>query len=361
MAAQGAVLAAVVGGTIAYAQGGTTVTLVLDGTSTTVQSGAKDVRGLLADEGITVSGRDLVAPLPASPLQDGERVVVRFARPIALTVDGRSRTIWTTELTLGSALRALGIRADRARLSVSRSQPLGRTETAVMVSTPKRVTVIGEGRTRDLTTTAVTVSDLLAEAGLTPRMQDQLSALPGTPVVPGLVVALTRIDRKRVSVAEVVPAPVTQKRVATMDVGTRQVVARGRSGRRTVVYQVVLADGRQVGRTALSSVVTSRPVTSVVKVGTRRVTDDGSGGDAVAGADGLNWAALARCESGGNPRAVNPAGYYGLYQFSPSTWQRMGGSGLPSDASPDEQLRRAKLLYKRSGAGQWGCGRHLYD
>ena len=26
-----------------------------------------------------------------------------------------------------------------------------------------------------------------------------------------------------------------------------------------------------------------------------------------------------------------------------------------------EQLYRAKLLYRRGGAGQWGCGRHLFD
>ena len=97
----------------------------------------------------------------------------------------------------------------------------------------------------------------------------------------------------------------------------------------------------------------------VVQVGTGSATDGATG--PVPGADGLDWASLARCESGGNPKAVNPAGYYGLYQFSPGTWQTVGGSGLPSDASPAEQLYRAKLLYQRGGAGQWGCGRHLFD
>jgi soluble lytic murein transglycosylase-like protein len=70
---------------------------------------------------------------------------------------------------------------------------------------------------------------------------------------------------------------------------------------------------------------------------------------------------LAKCESGGNPRAVNSAGYYGLYQFSLSTWHSVGGSGNPIDASPAEQLMRAKILYQKGGAGQWGCGRHLFD
>ena len=46
----------------------------------------------------------------------------------------------------------------------------------------------------------------------------------------------------------------------------------------------------------------------------RRAPAPSRSGDRVTS---LNWAALARCESGGNPRAVNPAGYYGLYQFTP--------------------------------------------
>ena len=66
------------------------------------------------------------------------------------------------------------------------------------------------------------------------------------------------------------------------------------------------------------------------------------------------WAALAQCESGGNPTAVSANGlYYGLYQFSLSTWASVGGSGLPSQASPAEQTMRAQTLQARSGWGQW--------
>ncbi len=66
------------------------------------------------------------------------------------------------------------------------------------------------------------------------------------------------------------------------------------------------------------------------------------------------WAALARCESGGNPTAVSRNGlYYGLYQFSLPTWRAMGGSGLPTQASAAEQTARAQALQARSGWGQW--------
>jgi len=80
-------------------------------------------------------------------------------------------------------------------------------------------------------------------------------------------------------------------------------------------------------------------------------------------ADSLNWAALAGCESGGNPAIVSSNGlYYGLYQFTVGTWAGVGGAGLPSQASPDEQTARAMMLYNRSGAGQWPvCGKNLFS
>ncbi|HSI80224.1 MAG TPA: transglycosylase family protein [Solirubrobacterales bacterium] len=67
--------------------------------------------------------------------------------------------------------------------------------------------------------------------------------------------------------------------------------------------------------------------------------------------------AIAACESGGDPGAVNPAGYYGKYQFDLSTWQSVGGSGNPAAASEAEQDYRAGLLYSRAGASPWPvCG-----
>jgi hypothetical protein len=70
-------------------------------------------------------------------------------------------------------------------------------------------------------------------------------------------------------------------------------------------------------------------------------------------------AAIARCESGGDPSAISASGMYrGKYQFSLATWQTVGGKGDPAQASETEQDRRAAILYHRHGPGQWPvCGR----
>ena len=55
--------------------------------------------------------------------------------------------------------------------------------------------------------------------------------------------------------------------------------------------------------------------------------------------------ATAQCESGGSYTAVNPAGYYGAYQFDQSTWDAYAPSGYqgvnPASAPPAVQDQAA--------------------
>jgi hypothetical protein len=69
-------------------------------------------------------------------------------------------------------------------------------------------------------------------------------------------------------------------------------------------------------------------------------------------------AAIAACESGGDPAAVDPSGTYrGKYQFDHATWASVGGGGDPAAASEAEQDMRAARLYARAGATPWpACG-----
>jgi Transglycosylase-like domain len=53
----------------------------------------------------------------------------------------------------------------------------------------------------------------------------------------------------------------------------------------------------------------------------------------------------AQCESGGSYTAVNPAGYYGAYQFDQQTWDAYAPSGYqgvnPASAPPAVQDQAA--------------------
>jgi len=73
---------------------------------------------------------------------------------------------------------------------------------------------------------------------------------------------------------------------------------------------------------------------------------------------GVNWDAIAQCESGGNWHINTGNGYYGGLQFSMGTWRANGGSGNPANASREEQIRVANNVLKTQGIGAWPvCGK----
>jgi hypothetical protein len=65
------------------------------------------------------------------------------------------------------------------------------------------------------------------------------------------------------------------------------------------------------------------------------------------------WACIRQHESGGNYAENTGNGYYGAYQFALGTWQGLGYSGLPSNASPATQDAAAQRLQAESGWGSW--------
>ena len=77
-----------------------------------------------------------------------------------------------------------------------------------------------------------------------------------------------------------------------------------------------------------------------------------------ANAESVNWDAVAACESGGNWAINTGNGFYGGLQFTMSTWHANGGSGSPSGASREEQIRVAENVLHSQGIKAWPvCGR----
>jgi uncharacterized protein YabE (DUF348 family) len=361
--AQGGALLGVVAGTVAFASYDKSVTLTVDDHTSTVHAFGSNVGDMLSSQGIKLDSHDLVSPSPSSTVHDGEHLVVRYGRQLSIDIDGQRRTYWTTALTVQQALLELGLRDDNATLSVSRDEPLGRQGLSVSLTTPKAVTVTVDGHQMREVTTASDVSDLLAQLGITLGSKDTVSVPMSAPLVPGMVLNVDRILTRTATVRQAIAMPVSKAKDSAMASGTTKVVRKGHAGSKQVTYELIYENGKLVAQNRVTVVVVSAAVAQVEKVGTKgpSVSAAGNPGSPGGSAASLNWAALAKCESGGNPRAVNPNGYYGLYQFSLATWHSVGGSGNPIDASAAEQTSRAEMLYNKAGAGQWTCGSHLFD
>ena len=363
------------GGAVGATQLDKAVNLSVDGASTATHVFGTTVGDLLDSEGIAVKAGDVVVPAADAPLRDGDNVIVKYARTLTVTVDGKTRTVNTTETTVDGALLALGVRGEGARLSVSRSQSIGRQGLALTVVTPKAVTVTVDGKTTTKTITAATVGEALGQLGVTLGKADKVNPPVTTPLTAGITVAVERFTTKDVKRTEAVGYATSKKNSAYLYTGQTKVATKGVAGVRTITERRTLKDGKVVATKQISSVVTKKPVNAVVLVGTKKrpapapaparrtTTTTTTGGGTTSGA-GINlaragmWDSIAQCESGGNWSINTGNGYYGGLQFLTSTWLSSGGGDFAPRAdlaSRAEQITVANRLYAKVGSSPWGC------
>ena len=80
----------------------------------------------------------------------------------------------------------------------------------------------------------------------------------------------------------------------------------------------------------------------------------------VSSSSGVDWNAIAACESGGNWSISTGNGFYGGLQFTEQTWLGYGGGQYASSAnlaSPSEQIAVAQRVLAGQGIGAWPvCG-----
>jgi uncharacterized protein YabE (DUF348 family) len=353
------------------------VTLSVDGKSSTVHLFGSTVADVLNNQGIKLDSHDIVAPAVSTPLGDNQKVVVRYGRLLTVTVDGKTQQFWTTSTTVSAALSELGIRADSAKLSVSRSQPLGRMGLVMSVQTLKNVTVTVDGKKLKATTTSITVADLLSELKVTLGAKDRVTPALSTRLTPsGLNVSVARVVQKTVSTIEPIAFGTQLRNDASMLTGTTNTLTAGKAGRRLVNHLQTWVNGKLESDKIGSSQVASAPVTQVTAVGTKpapvqsapaapapaapapapaSAPASSSGGSTVNAA---MWDRIAQCESGGNWAINTGNGYYGGLQFDSQTWLGNGGGAFAATAnlaSRTQQIAIANKVYAARGLAPWGC------
>ena len=346
---------------VAYAN--KSVTLSVDGTSSSASVMGTTVADLLDKQGIALGAHDVVVPSPETSLSDGDLVAVRYGRKFTLNVDGKITEYWTTATSVDAALQEIGVRTDGAVLSASRSQALGREGLSMTVVHPKAITITADKKSRKVSSTAVDVAAVLKEAGITVGALDRVSPAPTTAVTDGMKVVVKRVVEKSVTTSVSIAYPTTKQKDATLYVGQSRTITKGVAGSKKVVEKQVLVDGKIESRTILSTTVVSQPKGAVVAVGTKSypaaTTSAGNtSGGGLNTANAAMWDRIARCESGGNWHINTGNGYYGGLQFLTSTWLSNGGGSFAPRAdlaSREQQITIANRLYARGGLSAWGC------
>lgn len=276
-----------------------TITITVDDEPRTIHTFAASVAGALQSAGLRVAEQDSLAPAANSVLEDGSRIVLKRGRPLDLTVDGTQHEIWTTALTVESALNQVGMPSRGVQLSADPSRRIPLDGMELVVRTAKPITLLDDDLpAKEVQSTALSVGDLLIQQGVPVREGDTVIPERATPVFPGMIVQVIRMG-----IAE--------------------------HGEEHDEQRIVRPPVKKVKNPEIRIVV-------------RKSTVSGA----------TVWDQLARCESGGNWAANSGNGYYGGLQFDRSTWSANGGGQFapyPYQASREQQIAVAQRVHNARG------------
>jgi resuscitation-promoting factor RpfB len=216
------------------------------------------------------------------------------------------------------------------------------------------VTIVDGGNAaRQLTTTAVSANELLAQNGLAALSPTDTVA---GDLVNGSTITVTRNTVTQVTETRPVAPPMRTVDDPSLEQGQTRVEEAGQAGEEVVTWSVNATNGQETGRTQVGqSQVRRQPVGGVIHRGTKPKNEAPAVGRG-------KWDRIAQCESTGDWSINSGNGYYGGLQFDRQTWRAFGGTryaALPHQATREEQIAVAERVRdSRGGYGAWPvCGR----
>ena len=338
------------------------VLLEVDGVSRPVDGFFLTVGGALASAGVEVGAHDLVAPAADAQVADGQTIVVRSASPYEVTLDGETKTAWSTADSIDGVLDSI-VASGSAVMAADRST-LRREMSVISADGP--VAILADGATSTVDAKAGdTAEQLLEKAGIS---LGDLDTVDFVFEAGRTSVKVTRILRGNVDVATPIPFTTEERSDDSLYEGETKVVQEGQDGQTLTTYYRHSIDGKIVLNVPMAKQVTE-PVAKIVAVGTKEKPQETPSAASAAGAAAAAASAPAvsyspgsaqaiahemvaargwsdsefQClvtlwnhESGWNVGAANPSGAYGIPQARPGS--KMASAGADWQTNPATQI-----------------------
>ncbi|AKK02693.1 hypothetical protein CEPID_04100 [Corynebacterium epidermidicanis] len=326
------------------------VVLDVNGETITLTTLSGDVKGALEQAGVSIQAQDFVAPAPSSTLNNGETIKVRSAKQVAVVIDGEEKQVTSTALTVDELMEEFGgvTAADKMNMQLGEKLPL--QGAVVDVVKPKIVKVDNAGTVAYTEIAAETVGDVLAKRGIAYDSDDIVTPAPDTRLAPNANIAVTRVEVAEEKKAEEFQLPATVVEDPTSFVGEEKQEKPAVAGKKEVTREVRKENGQVVSEKVVGEKEVSPAVPAVIKKGTKPKPT------APAVANGSVWDTLAQCEAGGNWAINTGNGFSGGLQFTPSTWLAYGGGQYAPQAhlaTREQQIAVAEKVQAGQGWGAW--------
>jgi len=193
-------------------------------------------------------------------------------KDVTIVAAGQARRHATFRRTVQDVLADAGVRVrPDDEVSPALTAPV-REGLSIVVRPAVSVTVVADGETIEVASAAPTVAEMLARQGLVLSSWDKVFPSRETALSPGLRVRVVRIQHTILTEQVAIPYQVRSSIDPRTPRGMVRVVSPGRLGLREQVWRVTTADGRVTGRSLVGWRLVRGTLDRVVTVGTQTLT-----------------------------------------------------------------------------------------
>lgn len=251
------------------------VSLFVDNQATTNPSRASTVKEFLQNANISLNENDVVEPsLDAEITDDNFRITVFRAKPVTIIDGATIIKLLTPEQSPKLIAQKAGITTypeDILTLTTANNfvdeQIIGE-KLIIKRATPVTISLYGT-QAAPYRTHLATVGDLLKEKGITPEEGATLTPNADTPLSENMAIFISKFGKSVITVEEPVDFAIDSTPDPTKTNGVTTIIKPGVKGKKQVIYELNLRDGKEVGRTVIQEVVTVQPVSQTQTKGTK--------------------------------------------------------------------------------------------
>ncbi len=245
------------------------VAVEIDGTQQSIKTTASTVSELLVDMGVDYNEHDYLNVPLDTEITKGLELEWKPAHLVTLDIDGNVVEEWTTADTVVEFLKdeEVIVSVDD-KMNVDGSDKI---KEGMLISVDKAfpVTIVDGGVETAVTTTAMTVADLLSVNGIVLNPLDRVTPSIETEVAATTRVEIVRVAQSTVTETTEVPFTVVEQPDPTLEKGTSNVVTVGENGVLSIDYDVITENGNVVSKTPINQTTVKESVSQVVNVGTK--------------------------------------------------------------------------------------------
>ncbi len=202
------------------------------------------------------------------------RVVLRRAVPIHISDGGVPTTIYTTDATVGEALRAHDIILHLGDRVIPSLDSRISTDMRVYIQRSKPVEIVVDGQTIRTRTRKETVAEVLAQEGVALFGKDYISFREDQRITDSMVIRVVRVREEIAIEQDPMPFETVWRPDAEMEIDQRRLEQEGQEGMTKRRLRIAYEDGWEVRRTMEDEWIDREAKTKVIAYGTYIVSRD---------------------------------------------------------------------------------------